>query len=250
MILFKKKKIQLDIFTYRADAFNLFKIDHARKFLPDWWKDLPKTYVESNAFYPSATMKGCAGFAQYYKQGFIIPLWTDVAMEVGPENSMMFRARSSDGITRTMAHPSDQRGSYLNPNQYSHLKIASPWFMSCKEEVQWMFMQPMWNQNSFGDFMIPPGVLEFKYQGTSNINMFIKHTEEQRNLLIPAGTPVAHIVPLSDREVNLNVHLVSNEEAEKMFSKNSNISFLGKYNKIKNILKKQETEKRCPFGFK
>jgi hypothetical protein len=92
---------------------------------------------------------------------------------------------------------------------------------------------------------MPPGTLDFKYQNATNINLFLKYAKEAQEFIISAGTPLYHIIPLSEREVELSVHMLSNEEYQNMVSKHTRISFTNKYFKIKNILKNKA--KSCPF---
>ena len=86
--------------------------------------------------------------------------------------------------------------------------------------------------------------------------MFIKKDAE--NFVLRAGTPLIHIVPLTEKEVEWNCHMVSHDE---FVSKNEIPSDMSmyyegirnvKYSKDKAMSNKMDAEEKkgkCPFGF-
>ena len=93
-------------------------------------------------------------------------------------------------------------------------------------------------------------------QPQSNINLFFKKDVE--HFILRAGTPLIHIVPLTDKEVEWKCHLVDMQE---WFSKNTippdlSMHYEGvrnlRYRKDKEISDKMDAEEKkgkCPFGF-
>jgi hypothetical protein len=71
---------------------------------------------------------------------------------------------------------------------------------------------------------------------------------EKDTTLIESGQPMVNIFPLSERKIKIHKHLISHNEIGKLGLDSLGISFFGKYNKIKRIMK--EKERKCPFGFK
>jgi hypothetical protein len=244
-MFFKKKKIQLKCFVNEQYVFDYFKVDYANKFVPTWWKDLPNSYVGKNDFFPTTTMRSCVGFQKHYKKGIIIPLWSDLAIELDAIGNIDYRWQFSDGKSKIYSHPQGERGSHLKDSEYVHLKITSPWLFSCDEDIDWVCIKPEWNFSTPEKIIMPPGTVDFKYQNATNINFFLKYTQEKQQFIIPAGTPMYHIIPLSEREVELSLHMVSNEEYQNIVSKHTRISFTNKYFKIKNLLKNKQNF--CPF---
>jgi len=45
----KEEHIILDCYTYLPYVYETAKIDHAYKFIPNWWKDTPKFINKSDA---------------------------------------------------------------------------------------------------------------------------------------------------------------------------------------------------------
>lgn len=227
----RKKTIVIDCFTNRADVYEYSKIDYANKFLPKWWKETPvKTQL---SFFPEPTIRTCAGFTSLYKEGLIIPMWSDLAIHIAPIGQTSFKWQFSDKQSTASTHSEAQRGNYLPEKEYVHIKIDSPWMLKSNKMVKWIWMQPSWNFDNFSKIHIPPGIIEYKYQHGTNINMFIKREVEESVVNINFGQPMAHIIPEADVNIELKHHLVSNEEYDKLYQLHTNISFINKYAKIR-----------------
>lgn len=248
MFIFKKKTLNLDFFTSRPSAHDLFPPDYSNKFIPEWWKKLPQTFEKPGAFFPTGTIKSCYGFRSYYKQGFMIPLWSDFAIDVAQAGDINTRWKFSDDSIAS-SHPPDQWDAYLSPLYYTHIKLHSPWFVTCKDPVDFIVQQPLWNQTEIGNYTLLPGVVDFKYQQSTQINMMVKHLDNRRRFIIPSGTPIIQFVPLTDRKIKIHTHLVSVEEEEKIWKRPIKISFVNKYAKVKKIVSEREEKSKCPFSF-
>ena len=248
MNLFKRfqKPIILDCYTCDSSAFNTSKIQPATKFLPDWWKQIPKYNSEpgSLAIYP--TMKGCSGFTDLFKTGFILPLWSDVAIEVGAIGTEYYRYQFSDKVSSAVSHAPDQRGSAYPVTNYLHLKLISPWLLSCDEPINFMFTDPVWTRDDPTQFTTLPGILEFVYQKGTNINLLFKRPPETIVQTLHFGQPLAQLVPLTERRVELKHHLISDAEYRSLKNIGTNVTFLGKYRANKQSIKANG----CPFHFK
>lgn len=246
IFFFKKKPLVVELFTYRQDLLDYSKIDYAHKFLPDWWKSMPKTYQDEREIAPSSTIKACDGFIENYKKGFMIPMWSDLLWKNDEYGNVSWAF--ADRKSSATSHPHEQWKNFAPESKYFHLKIETPWFISCKEDVNFSWTQPMWNFNDYemSDFFIPPAIIDFKYQMGCNINAFIRY-EKNKEIIFHHGQPMAHLVPLTERKLVLKHELVSHEKYQVLGQKQALITFTGKYRKIKRIMKAKESG--CPFGF-
>jgi hypothetical protein len=241
MFFFKKKKIIVDCLTSNVIASELFYPDKAVNFYPDWWKTLPTSFKNpKNGFTDVATMKTCVGFTDYYKNSFILPLWSDLTIKVDSEDS--FRWQFSDQKSNAVPHELEQRKGFIE--NYNHLKLDSPWLFKSKSDVNFSITQPIWNFNKTPQVIIPSAQLEFKYQNTTNINMFFPKTEKE--YLFEAGHPMMAFTPCSENDVEFKVHLLDHKEFTKYQDLQREISFINKYRKIKN---KYKSLNKCPFNF-
>lgn len=249
MFLFKKKEIHLDVFTNRPEVMEYYPVDYATKFYPDWWKALPKEYEPSGMFFPASTMKRCVGFTDYHKYGIIIPLWSDLAFVTHPGIIAGSSWKFSDEISSAVSHDTQQFAGFDPDNKYAHIKINSPWIFNCGEEINFTWSQPSWNFNNHSDYFIPPGVLNYKYQCATNINMFINvnNSQNSRKFMIEAGQPMINILPMSERQIKIHRHVLNEQEYKTRVSLGYNLKFTNKYTSQKII--RQSNEKRCPFGF-
>jgi len=238
---FKRKPIQLDCFTSSVHAYEFAPIATANNFMPDWWKALPKTFTEGNT--ELGTMKTCAGFIDLYGKGLMIPLWYELAVRLWENGNYQYNF--ADMVSFAEHHTVSQVGTFFEDASAIHFKIRSPWHFKCKDDISWHFAQPVWNQQAAKDYCVPTGVLNFKYSTATEINILFK--KENKIINFPHGTPMAHIIPLSERPIHINNHLVSPAEINKIASMNHNISFRGGHYKRKKILENREP--KCPFGF-
>jgi hypothetical protein len=257
LFFFKQKEIHLDCFSVYEHAYNLFPVDYSHKFYPDWWKKLPKeipyydeTTNDTKGFLN--TMKGCIGLIEFYQNSITIPLWTDMLLKVyRSKDKEGYEAFFSDGMTSMGLHRVQQMEGLTDFCKYIHYKINGPWFFRCKEDIRFSWVQPIWNFNPIDQIIVPPAVVDYKYQHGTSINFFLpveKMDKEDNSLLIESGQPMVNIFPLSDRKIKIHNHFITQAELKKLHMDIPPISFFGKYNKVKRIMK--ERESKCPFGFK
>jgi hypothetical protein len=246
MFLKRDKKIVLHCYTARSDVYNYFPITDASKTVPKWFKKLPRPYFNSTDDFVQ-NLKQCSAFLNYFSTGFTMPLWSDLSLVVGEEGTVDYKWQYSDHKSNLNIHFSDEWGNALASSEYQHFKLESPWLFSCEENISFLAVKPDWQLDKFkglDSVHVLSGILEFKSQTSTNINMFVKRMENKENaLLIDCGTPIYRFIPLTEREVVIKTHLVSLEHFEKIKSKSTTISFFNSYAKKKKLV----AEKKCPF---
>jgi hypothetical protein len=234
MFWFKKKPIVVDCFVNDANVFNHFKPDKAVKFLPAWWKKIPKELIVEDNFFPYPTMKKCDGFINLYKQGIILPMWNDLALEVGPEGSTDFKWQFADFHSQLNFHAPEQSNYFINPEDTLHVKILSPWKIKTSEDILWHCNDVFWNQiNMFR--RVCPGVISFKYQHATHINLVIKRGPIKRVETIPFLEPMLHLIPITERPVDLRHHLLTDEEFKRLTAREKPLAFTCNYEKLRKL---------------
>ena len=229
------KKIKLECFTADAGIHKFFPISPAKKFIPEWFKNMPPSVEQT------ATIKHCDGFNNLYSRGWVIPLWSDLLIETDKEGWYRYQYSgtfdSFPGSDRG-AEPIDYHNSTQLGNNFSdhiHLKLLSPWIIKEKTGVDFYYSENTWGiKKYFDDITILPGVLNFKDQNTANINMFLE--KKNNKFIIEHNTPLIHCIPLSDAKLEIKNYLVSDQE----FKHLSHISayrfaFMGTYKKGKSL---------------
>jgi hypothetical protein len=229
---FKPRKIHVDFFTARKDAFLYAPIDNAGKYLPEWWKDLPKDCGAGST--ATNNMRHCAGFIDLYRISLVLPMWSDVEIDVKGDGTLTYL--HSDRLSSIEFHSSEQRGR-LMANHIS-AKLMSPWVAECKEDISWTCVPALYNQQDIKDYTVCPGVLNFKYQNSTNVNLFIPNRPNK--FIIPHRQPLMHFVPLSDRRVKIHRHLVTTDEFRQREYAMAGIKFSRKYDAVKKIIKENK----------
>jgi hypothetical protein len=106
--------------------------------------------------------------------------------------------------------------------------------------------QPVWHQgDNIGKFTVLPGIIDFKYQHSINVNTFFEYIPGTvRQVMLETATPLVHMIPLTEDDVEIRCHEVSTDEYNRM---NHNITkFKGSYRDRKVQLNTNEPSK-CPF---
>jgi len=235
MFWFRTKPIVVDCFTDNSAAFDYGKINFTNKFTPDWWKNLPSV-VDEKEIYPIASMKTCVGFVELFKRGFILPLWSDLALSIKKDGD--FSWQFSDGFSSALPHYASQRGNWFPKENFIHMKLLSPWVLLEKTGVHWHVAHCSWNTNPFDGYFTPSAVVEFLHQANTHVNLFFAYHGRDKEYLLNHGTPLLHYVPLSDKPVVLKHHLVTPAEAKRLSNKQVAITFLNHYRYIKKLKEK------------
>ena len=240
IFLFKQKNIVLDCFTTNHSVFEFAKPDISSKFLPDWWKEIPKTYTPPDQINKRSTVRQCDGLINHYKHGIVLPMWCDLQIELGPEGTPDCRWQFSDGFSFLDYHDFRQFNNYLSIDKLFHAKLISHWQFKCSETIPWVWMQPTWNLIEQNQYTVIPGTVEYKYQHGTNINLMLHRSKETQSIFIPFRKPLVQITPLSDRKIKLKYHLVDENEIKKINYVNVPITFINKYKNEKKFYRNKK----------
>jgi hypothetical protein len=233
---FPQKKIVLDCFTDSEITIKAAPVDFAIKHMPDWWKELSPSYMTN--VNPAGTMKSCMGLVDFYKYSVAIPMWSDLAISI---QNKQYQWAFSDGLTNAQIHRLNVEATGFMPEGYGHLKMISPWIFSCKEDIKWIWSTPTYSLHENPDIYILPGVLNYRHQNSTNINMLFDIRKDKK-MLIKLGCPLVLITPMSDRKVEIVRHLITRAEYDNKVR--NNLSFTRKYDRIKELTEKFSS---CPF---
>lgn len=212
-IFLKKSKIVVDCFTTNAAIHEFYPIESAKQFMPGWWKRMSPTVMRTSNVgisYPEGTLKRCDGFLDLFQQGFILPLWSDVIIETTANGNYKYQFPAA-GTPPIVNHTRDQMSPDFN--HLMHLKLISPWVIEEKTGVKFHLTQPTWTMLDHVQHMtILPGVVNYKNQVATHVNMFVPI--QDRRFELEAGQPLAQIVPISDKKVEVRNHLITDSEFE------------------------------------
>lgn len=239
--------IVLDCFVADPMTYSSTPIVKASKTLPEWWKKLPVPKIKFDYnnpdMYPNndKNMRNCYGFIELFKKGAVLENWCDINIRTTPDTYNYFYS----GGSAPDNHPTSQfSGGFTD---YHHIKLMSPWVLSEKTGVQFLFIGAEWNLDKY-DIKVLPGVVDYRMNVVTHINMMLprKNTE----IYFKIGQPLVHIIPLSDKKLQIRNHLVTKEEFSKRF-----MNVMGSYNGWRSVFplikrNDQRAKEKCPFSNK
>jgi hypothetical protein len=228
---FKKSKITLDCFIANNHIAKLFPICPTIKKLPDWWKSMPKSARIENFPVEMSTIKRCPGFKDLFSNSLCIPAWSEYTLYQDPTYGFSHTAPNSQAAGNQ--HKENQMTGAFP--EYQHYKLISPWFLKEDQGVYFSMVQAGWHMKDPCEFHIPSGCLEFKYQHSTHINLISPKKETLKQYNIRAGSPLVYLIPLTDKEIKLNIQVIDENEINKL--RTYHHSFHNSYEITKKILK-------------
>ena len=205
------------VIKYEKTYPEFYDLQPIKSNIPQWYKDVPK-WIEGQTIWNQSGLKQCVPFLDAFMTGYMIPLPVDVYVETKEDNLKYFSWANSE---YTIIHHRVNNDHFppILPG-FSEMRVV--WIIPMSIEIpkgySALFTHPL---NRFDlPFMTLSGVVdEFKmYNG--GIPFLIKEDFEG---LIPAGTPIAQIIPFKTESWKSAVKDGLNKEAEviKKRSRNS-----------------------------
>lgn len=252
MFLFKKEKIVLTAYTDDPTLLEMFPVVEANKNYPSYYKTLESKYQKldkrnsrfvENAPEKQSTIRSCYGINNFNNYGFILPVWGEYSIVM--DNSNAHAIGSADN--RISYHEGEQSAGALDP--YHIFKLESPWEFTCNRDIKFLMTQNVFAVNS-EYYSITPGITDFYNQTTTNIFLMVNRHQNNKEILIKAGSPLAKFIPLTDEDVELRYEVV--DDVKKVKVKPFKYFFHNGLTKMMRA-KKTTAEKKqakCPFHWK
>lgn len=242
----------VDAFTHDHTHAEGYPIAKASQYMPEWWKSLPTElpdYKEGYATVKSGTMKRCRGFRDFYANSFVVPLWSDLAVEMQVQmEQKIWRYKFADQVSELHVHDEGQFAGFVDYRHYQQFKFISRWRLKESKGIKFLVTHPTYNLgDSLFTWQVIPGMLDFKNQNSLEVNTIWQYPKQEgivSSTLIEADTAIAQIVPLTERTVKIKTHLISLEEYNRKFF--SLTKFNGQYKENERINNRNQ-KRSCPF---
>ena len=162
----------------------------AKNFIPKWFKDIQSEEI--------ATVKNCPSFPDYFSQGYIIPMWTDVKMSVSGNG---FKNEPSAKRFSFESHSNKQMLDYKKATfngiegQFV-FKAVSPWRIITPPG--WSVLQLPLFYHFNQEWSVLPGVIDTDIH--SEINQQILYHGDGKEVTIKCGDPFALYIPFKRSE--------------------------------------------------
>ncbi len=199
----KLHKDNLITFTKVLNVADAYKPIPASKALPDWYKKTSNRIGEKNPdAYP--TIKKCIPVFDALTTGYILVTPFDVwVKQVDGEPAYQPSFNAQDMV---QFHPVMQASKHPIANGLPFPKWMNPWAIKTPKGYSTLFVPPMHNPNPW--FEIAEGIVDTdEYFAAVNFPFVLKNPTYEG--LIPAGTPMAQIIPFKRESWKMKI---GNEE--------------------------------------
>jgi hypothetical protein len=192
----------------------------AKHFIPKWFKNIP-----SNAN-GGSTVKSCPSFPDYFSQGYIIPMWTDVKLN---HNKESWSWNTPTNLVSWDAHGNQQFLDYAKTNfngvdgQFV-FKAICPWRIITPSG--WSVLQLPLFYHFNQEWSILPGIIDTDIH--HEVNQQVLYHGNGKEIIIKRGDPFVLYIPFK-RSNKIN-HIVKyqTEKNKKTFQKDS-LDFFSKF---------------------
>lgn len=170
--------------------------ERAVRFAPEWFKRLPREMGMNYANgLPALTAKGCLPMTDAFSLGFVIPLPFEVRLTV-PEDRYFIQLGWAEGLPfrPVEQHHPAQLGAPAPPFERTMpLKFTNPWRIRVPAGYSVLFTQPLSRPDL--PFSCFSGLVDCDRFDTT-VNLPFVWTGEPGEYVLPAGAPIAQVIPL------------------------------------------------------
>jgi hypothetical protein len=174
-----------------------------------------------------------------YNKGIGIPLWSDYEILLDPKELVEIRwpVDSCQPIIDKHDLTTQVPGAWPG---YINIKFNNPWKFHCDESIEFVWVQPIWSQENPQEFTLVPGITDFNINKQVNINTLWKLGHKK--ILLKAGTIMAHLIPITDRPLEISYHVMDGTTHNQKFAIWNFSLGLAQYAKNKLILRNKNNE--------
>jgi hypothetical protein len=201
----------------------------AHKFIPQWWKTLPKQQP-----YPEQqTVKVCPSFPDFFSQGYIIPMWTDLAVSYDKKTGRLEWLAGRPGPNnpfRVEPHTNDQFLDYVdadvrgNPVNFV-FKVECPWMITTPKGYSVLQLPLFYHYEN--NFSVLPGITHTDM--FNQVNQQVTYHGDGEYLTIKRGTPFVQYIPFKRTKYDIDVRRMTEDDTSKAWTHSYNLTskFLG-----------------------
>lgn len=183
--------------------------------LPTWYKELKPHYELENKvglIYKTGTVRHCAGIKKTLTSGVIVPMWSDLLLQINPDGTFLYQF--SDEASEIRTHDGRQYGNLFRDSII--LKLASPWACEANRPMNYYLTHPTYHIGYETEFQVLPGYIDFYYTNALNPFIICKVKPEPYRFMIPGGSPLYQLLPVHDHRVKIKTQVVSLEKFESL----------------------------------
>ena len=205
----KSDKIQFVSMIEGLEIIDYLIPKPAKNFIPKWFKDIP-----SNA---KATVKDCPSFPDYFSQGYILPMWSDVRLQSDkghwnwntPNEQITWSTHGDNQfIDHTKTNFNGVEGQFV-------FKANCPWKIITPPG--WSVLQLPLFYHFNQEWSVLPGVIDTDIH--HEINQQVLYHGNGKEIQINAGDPFVLYIPFKRSNKLKSVVRYQTEQDIKLFKK-------------------------------
>jgi len=165
----------------------------SKSFIPSWWKNLDSS--------DPISIKRCPSFPDFFSQGFVIPMWSDVTFSFDKEKDY-WNARGESGSPEWVNHSNKQfvdhvTPSFMNMDADIVFKAICPWRIITDPGYSVLQIPLFYHFNK--QWSVMPGVIDTDIY--HEINQQVLYHGDGQDVTIKKGDPFVMYIPFK-REKN------------------------------------------------
>ena len=180
----------------------------AKHFIPKWFKDIPSKTGDV------VTVKNCPSFPDYFSQGYIIPMWSDVKMKFENEfaNFELSATRFTFDVHNNKQMLDYKKANFNGVEGQFVFKADCPWRIITPPG--WSVLQLPLFYHFNQEWSVLPGVIDTDIH--SEINQQILYHGNGREVTINCGDPLVLYIPFKrSNRLEQEVRYQTQEEYKK-----------------------------------
>jgi len=205
-----KKKDTIEFYSKVPGLPEMHPIVPAKDLLPRWVKNARDSYVrvkDKNEGRISHLYQ-CPGIFDMFNHGYVVPMWHDVVIETnGNPDEYKWTIPTSElsdfNPDGELIEPQSNGVGSLMPNKpwslNALIKINTPWQIIAPRNLK-LLVLPIAYPDSF-EIESSIGILDPGYSNELNIQCY--YNVPKGKFLLKAGTPIAHIIPISEKKYDI-----------------------------------------------
>lgn len=201
--------MDIKFITEDPNLVDYFSPVPTRKFLPDWFKDLPQTN-HCEAFKGDiATIKTCVPVTDFMTSGYIIKnAWeTDLQMLKDPNSDNLYHEfrHPSYNENYISGHYHEQCPINIKGNNRSYFKISNDWLVRTPPGYSCLFFQPFYFFEE--RYTLFPAIIDTDKYDTPVQFTGVVNTSENETITIKPGDPLIQAIPFKREDWKMEVSM-------------------------------------------
>ena len=169
-------------------------------YIPEWFHDTPTWLEDQVDKIDTPTVKACPGIADFFKMGYVIPLWCDLYIDIKEDGEWNWRTPHKRYYFEW--HMPWQFKDHLSKEAQQNIKIIlkayCPWYVKTPKGVSLLQLPMSYHFDS--RFSLMSGIIRTDVHHFINQQLVIHNIGET---FIPKGTPLGMYVPIRQEKYNL-----------------------------------------------